>query len=129
MFAMIRRTLLVVGTLTWCMPTIAQVQRQFPPTALRGEIVFGQPPEVKLNSESWRLSPGTRIRGLNNMLVLSGSLVGSRHVVHYTVEAPGQIKDVWILRSDEIAIEPWPRTAKEAAEWTFDAIGQKWTRP
>jgi hypothetical protein len=129
MITVIRRTLLVVWTLGWCAPALAQMQRQFPPTALRGEMVFGQPPEVQLNGQPWRLSPGTRIRGLNNMLALSGSLIGSRHVVHYTIESSGQVKDVWLLRADEIANEPWPRTTKEASEWVFDGIGQKWTRP
>ena len=129
LMTMIRRALVVVGMLGLCLPVLAQLQRQFPPTALRGEVEFGQPPEVRLNSEPWRLSPGTRIRDLNNMLVLSGSLVGSRHVVHYTIEAPGQIKDVWILRADEIANQPWPRTTKEASDWTFDVIAQRWTRP
>jgi hypothetical protein len=105
----------------------AQVQRQFPQSALRGELSFGQPPEVTLNGEAWRLSPGARIRGQNNMLVLS--LVGSRWTVHYTTEAPGLVKDIWILRPEELAVEPWPRTAKEASIWVFDGIAQKWSRP
>ena len=110
-------------------PAAAQVQRQFPESALRGEMVFGQPPEVTLNGEVWRLAPGTRIRAQNNMLVMSGSLVGSRQMVHYTSEGLGQIKDVWILRPEELAVEPWPRTAKEAASWVFDSMAQKWSRP
>ena len=126
---MLRRSFVVLWALTLTAQASAQVARQFPAAALHGEVQFGQPPEVVLNGEPWRLSPGTRIRGLDNMLALSGALVGGRHVVHYTVEAPGYLKDVWILRPDEVANEPWPRTTKEAAAWTFDVIAQKWARP
>jgi hypothetical protein len=129
MNAMIRRLIVVLWASVLIVPAGAQVQRQFPESALRGEMVFGQPPEILLNGEAWRLAPGTRIRGQNNMLVMSGSLVGSRLMVHYTSEAPGQIKDVWILRPEEVAIEPWPRSAKEASTWVFDVIAQKWSRP
>jgi hypothetical protein len=129
MNAMIRRLIVVLWASALIVPAGAQVQRQFPESALRGEMVFGQPPEVVLNGEAWRLAPGTRIRGQNNMLVMSGSLAGSRLMVHYTSEAPGQIKDVWILRPEEVAIEPWPRSAKEASNWVFDVIAQKWSRP
>jgi hypothetical protein len=129
MNAMIRRLIVVLWASLLLSPAGAQVQRQFPEAALRGEMVFGQPPEVMLNGEAWRLAPGTRIRGLNNMLVMSASLAGSRLMVHYTSEAPGQIKEVWLLRPEELAVEPWPRTAKEAATWVFDGIAQKWSRP
>ena len=44
------------------------VQRNFPATALRGEISFGQPPEVLVNGQPTRLAPAARIRGLNNAL-------------------------------------------------------------
>ncbi len=110
-------------------PSIAQVQRQFPQTALRGQVVFGQPPHVALNGEPKQLAPGARIRGMNNMIVLSGSLVGSAGAVHYTIDAQGQIKDVWILRPDELTNLPWPTSASEAQAWTFDPMAQRWSRP
>ena len=126
---MIRRLIVAICATALLAPVGAQVQRQFPPAALRGEMVFGQPPELVLNAETWRLAPGARIRGENNMIVLSGSLVGKRVMVHYTSEVPGQIKDVWILRPEELAVQPWPTTAKEASSWVFDVIAQKWSRP
>jgi hypothetical protein len=107
----------------------AQVQRQFPQTALRGELIVGTPPEIVLNGQDMRLAPGARIRAQDNMIVLSGTLVGSRMMVHYTVDPQGEIKDVWILRPEELARQPWPKSAKEAMTWSFDPIAQVWTRP
>lgn len=110
-------------------PSAAQVQRQFPQTALRGLVEFGQPPHLRLNGEPWQLAPGARIRGTNNMIVLSASLAGSSGVVHYTIDPLGQLRDLWILRPEELVILPWPSTASEAQAWSFDAIAQRWTRP
>ncbi|WP_337878457.1 hypothetical protein [Caldimonas sp.] len=104
----------------------AVVARQFPATALRGEMVFGQPPEVLLNGKPARMVPASRIRGTNNLLVLSGSLIGTKAMVHYTLDTQGFVKDVWILRDDEL-IKPWPRTAEEASRWQFEPISQTWT--
>ncbi len=110
-------------------PSVAQVQRQFPSTALRGQVVFGQPPHVALNGEAKQLAPGARIRAQNNMIVLSGSLIGSTEVVHYTIDPQGQLKDVWILRPEELANLPWPSTPSEAQAWSFDAVAQRWIKP
>jgi hypothetical protein len=109
-------------------PSLAQVQRQFPQTALRGQIVFGQPPHLALNGEPKQLAPGARIRATNNMIVLSGSLFGSSELVHYTLDPMGQLKDVWILRPEELANLPWPSTLGEAQAWSFDPLAQRWTR-
>jgi len=107
---------------------IAQpLQRNFPANALRGELVIVSPPDVTLNGRAARLAPGSRIRGDNNMLLLSGSVVGNKLLVHYTVDTYGLIKDVWILRDDEAA-KPWPRSEQEAARWTFDPTAQTWHR-
>ena len=107
----------------------AQMQRRFPATALRGELVIVAPPEVRLNGQSARLSPGTRIRDTNNMLAMSASLVDVRLPVHYTIDINGEIGDVWLLRPEELAVRPWPRTPREAQEWQFDPMAQTWTKP
>lgn len=106
----------------------AQVQRNFPHNALRGEITVLTPPEVALNGQAARLAPGARIRGGDNMLVLSGGLVGQRYAVMYTVDTLGLVKDVWLLRPEEAA-RPWPKTAEEASRLRFDPIAQTWSRP
>jgi hypothetical protein len=105
------------------------VQRNFPATALRGEISFGQPPEVLVNGQPARLSPAARVRGLNNMIVMSGSLMGQRAVVNYVLEPTGLVQDVWILTDAERKKQPWPTNAKDARAWSFDPIAQIWTKP
>ncbi|MCW5656270.1 MAG: hypothetical protein KIT60_01085 [Burkholderiaceae bacterium] len=105
------------------------VQRGFPAHALRGEIAFGQPPEVQLNGQPARLAPASRIRGTNNLLVMSGALMGKKAVVNYTLDPLGLVQDVWILTDAERARQPWPTKAAEAKAWSFDPVAQVWTRP
>jgi hypothetical protein len=129
-----RRTALALAAAcvaTWVvsMPAMAQNTRAFPATALRGEIVFGQAPEIELNGRPARLAPGARIRNTDNMLAMSGALMGERHIVHYTVEgSSGTVMDVWILRADEARKRPWPTTPEEARSWVFDPAAQTWSR-
>ncbi|HEX6018816.1 MAG TPA: hypothetical protein VFZ28_12010 [Burkholderiaceae bacterium] len=105
------------------------VQRQFPATALRGEIVFGQPPEALLNGQPARLAPAARIRGLNNLIVMSGALIGQKAVAHYVLDSSGLLKEVWILTDRELARQPWPTTAAQARSWKFDPVAQVWVKP
>ena len=118
-----------LATTLWCLPGAAQVQRNFPPTALRGELLVGTPPLVSLNGDASQLAPGARIRGQNNMLQMSGSLEGSKLVVNYTLDMSGQIHDVWILTPEEARKRPWPKTMLDAQAWLFDFGAQTWTKP
>lgn len=99
--------------------------RKFPPDALRGTLQVVQPPEVLVNERPARLAPGARIRGQNNLLVLSGTLVGQPQRVIYTRDPYGLVMDVWILRPDELD-RLWPTSAREAANWKFDAESHTW---
>ena len=115
--------------LFFSLSAFAQVQRNFPPNALRGELVVGELPQVSVNGAAGALAPGARIRGQNNMLQMSGSLTGAKLLVHYTLDTAGQVKDVWILTADEAAKRPWPRTVMEAEKWEFDFGAQTWSKP
>ena len=110
-------------------PAAAQMPRNFPATALRGELVVTQPPDVALNGRAARLAPGARIRGSDNLLLLSGAVVGQRLVVHYTLDGVGNVLDVWVLTPSELARRPWPTTPEQAATWQFDPAAQAWSRP
>jgi len=112
------------------LPAAAQSLRSFPATALRGEIVVVQPPEVRLNGRPARLAPGVRVRGENNLMIVTGAIAtNQRLVVHYTVDLEGLLSEVWVLTAAERARQPWPATREQAAAWTFDPVGQTWTRP
>ena len=110
-------------------PAAAQSLRNFPATALRGTIEVVNPPEVALNGRAARLGAGARIFGQDNLLKLSASLVGQKLLVHYTVDAQGLLREVWILNAAEAAKKPWPATATEAQNWVFDPVAQVWARP
>ena len=110
------------------LPLAAQTARPFPVNALRGALQVTQAPELQLNGQPARLSPGARIRGTNNMLQLSASLSGQSLLVHYTQDPSGLVHEVWILTPDEAARKPWPSTAAEAQRWEFNPAAQTWTR-
>jgi hypothetical protein len=98
---------LVAGLVMASLDSFAQgLSRTFPPTALRGILTVTQPPEVLMDGRPERLSPGARIRGANNLLVLSGTLVGQAVRVNYTREPNGAIHDVWVLTDAEDSLPP-----------------------
>ena len=120
----------VTAALALAMPALlcAQVVRPIPLKSLRGDLVFGLPPEVLLNGLPVRLAPGARIKDANNMLVMSGALVGQKLVANYTVDTYGLLMDVWLLNSGELA-KPWPQTTQESATWVYDPVNQFWIKP
>lgn len=112
-------------------PSAATAQtnaRTFSAQTLRGVLVVTQPPEVLLNGKPARLSPGSRIRDTDNLLQLSGGLVGQKLLVHYTLEPHGLVHNVWVLTGEEAARKPWPTTMTEAQAWSFDPAAQAWTK-
>lgn len=107
-----------------------ELAREFPLTALRGVVSFSGPPAVELNGAPALLAPGTRLHGTDNLLVLPTTLTGSKHIVHYTIEdSTGMIKELWVLRPEERAIKPWPKTIEERQAWNFNPATQTWTKP
>jgi hypothetical protein len=79
--------------------------RQFPPAAKRGTLLVTAPPEVVLNGAAARLSPGARIKDVNNGLLMSGALVGQTVLVNYVRDGQGQISEVWLLGAEEARAE------------------------
>jgi hypothetical protein len=98
------RTLVLV--LAWTLPighslAAAQNMRQFPATAKRGLLLVTAPPEVLIDGKRARLSPGARIKNVNNMLVLSASLAGTSVPVVYVLDTQGMVHEVWLLSAQE----------------------------
>jgi hypothetical protein len=129
MNTMYRCVLAALTAAVLVVPAAAQVQRAFPQNAMRGALVVGAPPEVTLNGQPARLAAGARIRNQNNLLEVSGALIGQRLLVNYTLENGNLVKDVWILRAEEAAVRPWPTTLEELQTWSFDPAAQVWTKP
>ncbi len=107
----------------------AQAQRHFPGNALRGAFIVVNPSQASLNGDPVALAPGLRIHGQNNLLEMSGALIGARLLVNYTLDTGGAIHEVWVLTPDEAARSPWPTTPEQASAWQFDPVAQVWTRP
>jgi hypothetical protein len=77
------------------------IQREAPKDVLLAKMSVGLPPEIEINGQPDRLSPGSRIRDINNMLVLSGSLSGKTLPVVYRRDAAGLVHEVWLLTQQE----------------------------
>jgi hypothetical protein len=105
--------------------------RTFPQNTLRGAVVFGEYPSIALNGKARTLTPGSRVRNQDNMVVSPASLaVGGKWLVNYTLDMGGeQVRDVWILTPAEAAVRPWPTTLEEAQTWAYDASTMTWTKP
>jgi hypothetical protein len=71
--------------------------RQFPANARRGTMDVLQGAEIVMDGKAERLSPGGRIRGPNNMLVMTSAIAGERYTVNFTRDAYGNVHQVWIL--------------------------------
>ncbi len=75
--------------------------RQFPTAAKRGILELQNPPEVLINGQPQRLSPGARIRDASNLLIVSSQLMGRKLVVNYLPNAQGEVQEVWLLNRNE----------------------------
>lgn len=93
--------LLALALPLFLLPTFAQAQRQFPERAMRGQFEIVQVPEVRINGELTRLSPGARIRNTQNLIVMPTTLIGQQYTVNYVRELNGFVHEVWILTSEE----------------------------
>lgn len=98
---------LAAALLCLAVPATAQQQavRPFPAKAQRGAMQITSPPNLLMDGQPERLSPGARIRGPNNMLEMSGALVGHTLLVRYVREPLGLIHEVWVLNAAEVAAE------------------------
>ncbi len=103
--AMLGLGLFAACSIAWPQQNPLQNIRPFPPAAQRGTMVITQPPEILLNDKADRLSPGARIRGTNNMLTMSGTIIGQKLLVNFVREPGGLVHEVWILTDAEAALK------------------------
>jgi len=79
------------------------MQRSAPKDVVLGRMTVALPPDITIDGKPDRLSPGVRIRDLNNMLVLSGGMAGKTLPVVYRRDAAGLVHEVWQLTDAEYA--------------------------
>ena len=93
----------LAGLLLLTSPDVAAqgIIRETPKDVVPARLVVTQPPIITIDGKPDRLSPGSRIRSLNNMLVLSGSVVGQNLPVVYRRDSAGLVHEVWILTPEE----------------------------
>lgn len=77
------------------------IRREAPKDVVLGRMAVTAPPQITLDGKPDQLSPGSRIRDLNNMVVLSGGLAGKTLPVVYKRDAAGLVHEAWILTEDE----------------------------
>lgn len=77
------------------------IRREAPKDVVLGRMHVTAPPQITLDDKPDQLSPGSRIRDLNNMVVLSGGLAGKTLPVVYKRDAAGLVHEVWVLTEDE----------------------------
>ncbi len=77
------------------------IQRSAPKDVVLAQMRVTAPPQITLDGKPDRLSPGSRIRDLNNMLLLSGGIAGKTLPVVYRRDAAGLVHEVWILTAEE----------------------------
>ncbi|MDB5872948.1 MAG: hypothetical protein JWQ07_2390 [Ramlibacter sp.] len=75
--------------------------RDAPKDVVLGRLIVTAPPQITLDGKPDQLSPGSRVRDLNNMLVLSGGIVGKSLPVVYRRDAAGLVHEAWILTESE----------------------------
>jgi len=82
----------------------AQVPLRTAPADVKpARLTVTTPPQISLNGQPDRLSPGARIRATNNMLVMSGSVVGQALPVVFRRDPMGLVHEVWVLTEEEYA--------------------------
>jgi hypothetical protein len=123
-------TALATASLGVALPAHSQaLMRRYSRNTLRGEMAFGAFPEILLNGQPARLAPGSRIHDQVNAIPMPGALLNQKFIVNFTLNSMGMVQEVWILRPDEIRVQPWPRTPAESQAWAFDEGAQMWARP
>jgi hypothetical protein len=79
------------------------IVREAPKDVRPARMAVVAPPVIALDGKADRLSPGARIRNVQNLVVLSGGLAGKTVPVVYRRDGAGLVHEVWMLTEDEYA--------------------------
>jgi len=79
--------------------------RDFPKNALRGRLVVLAPPDISVDGKPDRLAPGARLRGSDNLLLLTGQVINQPLTVNYLRDNLGLVHQVWVLNEAEAELK------------------------
>lgn len=96
----LRPLLTVLALACATLPAFA-FDRPFPQNTKRGTMSPGNYPEIVIDGQLRRLSPGARIWNADNLIEMPAYLRGSDFTVNYTEDMQGAINRVWILNPQE----------------------------
>ena len=99
----IRTALVGLSLATAALAATAQgIVREAPKDVKPGIMaVSATPPIITMDGKADRMSPGVRIRDLNNMLVLTGGLANKTVYTVYRRDSSGMVHEVWLLTEAE----------------------------
>ncbi len=97
-------TMGAVGAVQAQTPYTASPQRNFPATALYGELEIKGPTSARINGDAVTLAPGMRLFGQQGQMITPyTALAGRKLRVRYQMEAgTGLLQTAWILREAEV---------------------------
>jgi hypothetical protein len=77
--------------------------RNFPQDIQAGELQGIDAPFVRISGKIYRMAPGIKFRGTNNIIVPPGSVRTTAKIV-FTLDLMGQVWVVWMLTPEEIEV-------------------------
>jgi hypothetical protein len=83
--------------------SVAAAPRNFPANAKRGVMSASIYPQILINGQLQRLSPGAKIMSKQNTITMPSTMMNNTYTVNYTVDDQGLIDKVWILTDEELA--------------------------
>ena len=98
--------------------------RDFPKTALRGQLVVLAPPEIAMDGKPDRLAPGARLRSSDNLLLLTGQVINQKLTVNYLRDNMGLVQQVWVLTDAEAKLKR-PNSPPSFFNFVFGSSPQK----
>jgi hypothetical protein len=80
--------------------------REFPQDARRGTIESHEYPYYRIDKETYRMSAGGRIFNEQNLIIVPVSLPRGKAEIMYRLDTRGELFAIWLLTSDEAAMNP-----------------------
>ena len=111
--------MLAMAPATAQVPSGVGMVRNFPETALRGNLTINGASDATLSGRAIRMAPGMRLLSPQNTLVMAHTVVGQSFQVNYVIEtSTGMLLSAWILTKAEAS---QPRKGSDYVERNYRA--------